>query len=367
MMQNYSQRNNDQPEPPPKRGVRLSRRMIVVLAVIAVVMLICCSAGIVTAYSLLNRPLGPALALPTETPASMPVSTQSPAPAAGPTATPAPARAPTGTSMPEQQPAVTCGQSGAINILILGVDSPVPAAPRGPLAIRMVKVDFSRKTAAVFTFPRDVLVTVSGLEGLGIIQSRLGQAYLSATTMGGYTETGAINLLAQALSGSFGAQADHYVMVKLPNAALAIDTLGGLDVEIPLGYDGRVFGLPVYPAGVHHMTGSQALAYGMAPSSPELWNSIARQDRVLKALRTKILSPGILPIIPSLVTQLFQTVTTDFSPQQILDLACVAQEIPAEQIAYAEVEPGDVTTSADGALIPNGDAIRRKAEQYLGK
>lgn len=356
-----------QPEPEPKRKFSLSGKAIVILSIIVVVALFLCVGGIAAASYLMGAPLGPALEIPTEIPTAVIEPTQAPPLAAAPTSAPPASAIPTAAPTTTPQPVTTCNQSGAMNILILGVEPPVPSFPRGPLAIRMLKLDFGQKTAVVFTFPRDLSVSVTGLEGLGINQTTLGQAYLKAMSQGGYSETAAINLLATALSNNFSARADHYVMIKLANLSLLIDSLGGVDVNVSPAFDGRSMRLPYFSAGYNHMTGSQAITYGVSSSALDQWNAANRQNQVFQALGLKVLSPNILPSVPALVTQFFMIVTTDFSPQQILDLACIGQSISPERITYVEVGPADVTRSADGALIPIGDSIRTKAQQYLGK
>jgi LCP family protein required for cell wall assembly len=355
-----------EPEQPPKRRFSLPRRTILILAISGVVMLILCLGGFVVVSSLMNTPLGPALEIPPAIPTEAIPPPQPPAPAAAPTQAPA-TIAPT--ALPSSTPAATtvCGESGAMNILLLGVDSPLPAFPKGLLALRMVKVDFSNQVAGLFAFPRDLYVAVTGLEGLGVTKTTLNLAYLKAATQASYGETGAINVVATALSNNFGARADHYVMIKLANLALLIDSLGGIDVNVSPAYDGKSVGLPFYQAGFHHMTGKEAITYGSAPSALDQWNASNRQNQVFQALRQKVLSANILPNIPSLVTQFFQIVTTDFTPKQLLDLACIAQQITPDRIVSAGADPSDVTPSADGALIPIGDLIRTKAQKLLGK
>jgi LCP family protein required for cell wall assembly len=363
--------NFEQPESvpeTPKGRFSFSRRTVLTIVIVGIIVLFLCIGGVVVTATLWNTPMGPALAIPTEMPAVSILPTAEPAEAAEP-APPQPTAEPAPTSEPQpaEVPATVCGESGSWNILLLGVDSPLPMLPRGPLAIRMVKVDFSGQSAAVFSFPRDLLVSVQGLEGLGIQQTTLLRSYLSAVDQAGYSESGAINLLANALNDNFGARADHYVSIRLSNLALLIDSLGGVDVYLPAAYDGRPVGLPFYLAGYHHMTGIEAITYGVAPTAADQWNAADRQNQIFQALRVKVLSPAVLPNIPSLVNQFFQIVATDFTPKQVLDLACIAQEIPTDRVVFSGVAPSDVTPAADGSLIPIGDAIRTKSQQLLDK
>ena len=119
----------------------MSRRQIgIILAVIAGVILLCACAGTI-GYLALNTPLGPALK--SNTPVVFPTTVITSV-----AATPKPLLP---TLTPSATPGLTanCGATGSMNILIMGVDSPFSDSFKGPLAIRLVKLDFSQKKATV--------------------------------------------------------------------------------------------------------------------------------------------------------------------------------------------------------------------------
>jgi LCP family protein required for cell wall assembly len=343
------------------------RTLIIAVIVIAIIILLSICIGIFYGVNTLyTSPMGPTLEMPTgipmENPANPLAATQGPFPTPIlPTAIPSKTPPSAATTQ-----AAICGQSGSTNILTLGVDSPFPSGVRGPLVIRIVKVDFSQKTAVVFAFPRDLWVSVGGLEGYGLTQGRLNQVYLFARDRAGYNDAAATNLIAQSLYRDFGARSDHYAIIRLSNLAWMIDTVGGLDLYIPVVYDGTPYGFHYFGAGQYHLNGALALEYAMAPSPAQQWNGLARQNQILQALLQKLQSTDIISRLPSLVQQFFYTMTTDYSLQQMLDLVCILREIPADRITYVEAGPSDVIQRSDGSLISNGDSIRRKVEQYLG-
>ena len=332
----------------------MSRKNVVIIAaVIGGIMLLCVAAGVV-GYFLLNTPLGPSLALETQIPA--PASGTTPATTEG--ALPEPVQ-------PTAETADFCGEKGSINILVMGVDSPFGDGRKGPLAIRLVKVDFSRKTADVFSFPRDLWVPVKGLEALHIDHERLGGLYQIARDDAGWGEAEAARLVAQTLADAFGAYSDHYVMGRMATLVDIIDALDGITVTVPVAHDATAWGMHYFPAGPYHMSGLLAMEYAVAPNLAGQWDGWDRQSLVLYALFQKILSPDTLTKLPDLIPLFLQVAVTDLSLQQMMNFACISREIPRDRMVFAEVGPEDVTFGPDGVQYPNTEAIRAKVAQNL--
>ncbi len=59
------------------------------------------------------------------------------------------------------------------------------------------------------------------------------------------------------------------------------------------------------------------------------------QNIVMCALRKKLLSPAIVPAIPKLVRDFRRNVQTDLSPEQINQLACLAQQMNGMDVVFA--------------------------------
>jgi anionic cell wall polymer biosynthesis LytR-Cps2A-Psr (LCP) family protein len=142
----------------------------------------------------------------------------------------------------------------------------------------------------------------------------------------------ATNLLAQTLADNFGTAPNHYVTAYESSFATVVDALGGIDVVMPADFE-------VFKAGVHHLDGAQTVHYLTSMTSPGIPTETARMERhraVLVALREKALSPGILQALPEL-WQVFATsevIKTDLSPQQLLDLVILFEQIPESQVTF---------------------------------
>ncbi len=328
------------------------RIIIVVAGIIGIILLCACVVAI--GYAAMNLPLGPALQLETQNPTARPEPTSGPMESVS---SPLP--------IPIAKEVANCGVRGSWNILVMGVDSPFGDGLKGPLAIRLVKVDFSRKTVNVFSFPRDLWIPVKGLESYGIPQARLGELYLIARSNAGLSDAAATNLVAQNLYRNFGAWSDHYITGKMSTLAIIIDTVGGITLDVPVAHDATPYGFHYFPAGRFTMNGLLALEYAIAPTASDQWNGFDRQTLVLYALFQKILSPETLPRLPTIIPQFLQVATTDLSLQEMLNLSCISQQISKEQTVFAEVAPEDVTFGDSGVLYPNMEAIRAKVVQNL--
>ncbi len=332
----------------------MSRKRILIVVAVLIGIFLLCACAVAIGYAAMNTPLGPAIQLQTPTPTAQPEQTSEVA-----------ATVPSTLPAPTAEAVANCGLKGSLNILIMGVDSPFQDGLKGPLAIRLVKIDFSLKTANVFSFPRDLWIPIKGLESYGITHARLGELYLIARSNAGLGDAAATSLVAQNLYQIFGAWSDRYITGKMSTLALIIDTVGGITLDVPVVHDATRYGFHYFPAGRSTMNGLLALEYAIAPTASDQWNGFDRQTLVLYALFRKILSPEILPKMPTLIPQFLQVATTDLSLQEMLNLVCISQQISKEQTVFAEVAPEDVTFGASGVVYPNMEAIRAKVVANL--
>lgn len=273
-------------------------------------------------------------------------------------ATPQPTQVPT--------PATVCGQSGVITILFLSRDKSNGTWPYGADLIRFVRVDFSNKTVRLIAVPRDLWVATPHLNNLKLDHSRLGLVYyrVEQNTTGTTTEitTAATNAVAQALYDNYGVTADHYIFFEMRYFAQAIDQLGGLDVNVPADISAGEYS---FHAGEQHLDGTNALLYARLLPGNELsagWNRMDRQNLILKALIAKLLEPANIVKIPDLINQFKQDITTDLSPELITNLACLAGQVPQDQITTTQVDQSMILGAGpDTSMI----ADTAKVTQFL--
>lgn len=307
-----------------------SQRIIITLLSITAVSLV---AGIgVYLFQILRAaaqtPLGPALPF---TPQSLP-PTWTVSPGSAPTQFGQVTLAPT-SSFPTSTPGPRCGGPAVMNVLVVGSDARNDNYLYGlGDAIRLVRVDFATPKVSALEFPRDLWVEIPHIaDNLnGQDHEKLNQAFLYGQPGFKYWDdpTEGSGLLALTLNKNFGARVDHYITVNMRTFEHIIDALGGIDVEIPNDEVAKTSGLPV---GTHHLNGAQALKLARNRSGGSFERG-DNQNLVVCAVRKKLTSPETVTQIPALIETFQDNIRTDFTPEQLAQLACLAAQMPPENI-----------------------------------
>lgn len=317
---------------------RSQRTIIGILSVIAFSLL----AGIgVYAFQAVNavaqRPLGPALPF---IPQSLPPTwTASPGPA--PNQVGQVTLAPT-IAFPTSTPGPRCNGPALMNILVIGADTRGDNYTYGlGDAIRLVRVDFNTPKISALEFPRDLWVEIPHIADdlNGQDHEKLNQAFLYGQPGFKYWDDPAegSGLMALTLNRNFGANVDHYITVNMRTFEHIIDALGGIDVEIPNEEVAKTTDLKV---GTHHLNGAEALKLARNRSGGS-FERADNQNIVLCAVRKKLTSPQVVTQIPALIEAFQDNIRTDFTPAQLSQLACLATQMPPENIVLASF-PADL-------------------------
>jgi len=287
-------------------------------------------------FTLYRQPLGPPLNLPTLTQSMAPTLTTFPMEtlAVNSTATEVPPTA-TATLKP------LCGGPTVMNILAIGSDARGDHYLYGLADImRLVRVDFVNARVSILEVPRDLWVEIPEISAhYGITQGKLNQAYLYGNKGLGYYDgpSEGPGLLARTLNLNFGARPDHYLAVNMKTFENIVNAVGGIDVYLPEEVSVRSPSNPkgfAIPPGQHHIDGETALWVARIRE----YSTFSRADNqniIMCALYKELLSPAGVPAIPKLVTDFREYVQTDLSPQQINQLACLANQMNGTGVVFA--------------------------------
>ena len=286
-------------------------------------------------FAFAEKPLGPAL----PTLAMPPTWTASPGPAPGQAGqvTLAPTISfTTPTSGPR------CGGPALMNILVVGADTRGDNYTYGlGDAIRLVRVDFATPKVSALEFPRDLWVEIPHISDNlnGQDHEKLNQAFLYGQPGFKYWDdpSEGSGLMALTLNKNFGANIDHYITVNMRTFEHIIDAMGGIDVEIKDEKVAKTSGLKI---GTHHLNGPEALKLARNRSGGS-FERADNQNLVVCAVRKKITNPQILAQIPALIETFQDNVRTDLTPAQLSQLACLATQMPPQNIALASF-PSDL-------------------------
>ncbi|MBM2826303.1 MAG: putative LytR family transcriptional protein [Dehalococcoidia bacterium] len=281
-----------------------------------------------------------------------------------------------GASGEDSPEAAASSTRGRVNVLILGVDlrpEDGKGAPSRTDTMMVASIDPINKTAALLSIPRDLWVPIPLQDGK-VVHERINAANVYGEL---YNYPGGGPALARdTVQYNLGIRVHHYVLLDFEGFEALIDALGGvtLELEEPLvdhEYPTQNYGVKsIYiPAGVQHLNGERALWY--ARSRHQDWDlgRVKRQQRLLMAVRDRVLGLNILPRIPALWGRFNGAVETDMGLSRVLSLALVAKDIKKEVIVLRSLDENYVSpeTAPDGAevLLPLRDKIKTLVKEVF--
>ena len=251
----------------------------------------------------------------------------------------------------DKRPASTA-RTGALNVLLLGSDSRISAGDPGQWAmgaqrtdaIMLVHVQADRKAAYVVSIPRDSWVPIPG-HGTAKINA--------AFSWGGPA------LMVRTVESVTGVHVDHVVIADFDGFKQLTDDLGGVDIKIPKAtHDERAS----WTAGVHHMTGEQALNYVRQrhnlPGGD--FDRIKRQQTWIKVVVRKLVASGTMsnPVaLNRALTTLSKSVATDagFDMDKIGALASSLGSMDPGELRFLTTPTAGGGVSSDGQMYVKVD------------
>ncbi|GAB4452306.1 MAG: hypothetical protein Kow00120_22500 [Anaerolineae bacterium] len=329
----------------------MDRRAFVVGLLLVVVTAGCSPVATAPQNISLSEPTQPP---PTQTLAWV-VITPTPAQAADaaplPTVTLMPSLMPTATAWPTPTP--TPASNAHFTMVLLGIDSR-PANPSWMTdTMMLIDINPMAQTASLLSIPRDLWfwTDIPG-EPLRQVNRFYALAELAEDGAGGPA-------VKEMLNFNLGVDVDAYAVIDFQVFVSLINAIGGVDIELsqPLSdptYPDAGFGYdPLYlPAGLNHLDGETALKYARTRHVDSDYGRISRQQRLLLAIREKLMQPDVWPAfiaqLPSLWAEVRGWVDTDLTIDQLMQLALFARSVPLESIEIATLRAND-----DGVVARN--------------
>jgi len=324
--------------------------------------------GVYVVYYLVNRPMSQALSLTTPTQeVVLPPPTQTPIPEEKSPSAVAAMPAATATTSPTDVPSI-CGNTGSMRLLVIGLTLPTDGEVLGADAIRLVTIDFDQPSATILALPALLWVETPALAELGVEETHLTAVYTEAyenrkVTSERYRHQLATQALAQTIIDNFGFVPDHYITFDERTFIESVDTLGGIEINLPEAVDGTSEEYGIYTAGQQTLDGMRTLNFARLfyPDGVEdvdTWGNMARQKLVVQAILAEALKPQNFTKIPALADDLMSGVVTDLSLKQTLDLVCIVEKVGQSTLTL-EVSKEMVTRDDSGRMIPDVEAIKQ--------
>lgn len=238
----------------------------------------------------------------------------------------------------QQAPAQAPKDSETVNILLVGLDGGKDKQNDGvQRADTLMLARLHPKTGEVslLSIPRDLYVEGVGPKGEA---GRINSAY----AYGGVEET------VQMVEELVGAPVDHYVAADFKGFEEIVDSLGGVKVQVKKDYLAN----RGIPTGEQVLDGKHALLYVRYRKTPRGdLGRIERQQQLLAALRSQVLSWDSLSGSPGIVRSLNEHVETDMRVPQMISLGRTLVRDKEDVGLESKQLEGDPVTLSDGREV----------------
>lgn len=241
-------------------------------------------------------------------------------------------------------------------IMIMGVDERDDDAGRSD-TLMIASIDPKTNQASLLSVPRDTRVKI---KGHGFDKVNAAYAY------------GKERLSQDTVENLLGVNIDHYIIINTKSFKKIIDAIGGIDIDVPkrMHYedpwddDG---GLIIdFQPGMQHMDGAKAVTYVRYRDEEGDLGRIRRQQDFVRACMEKIVSPAIIPKLPSVIKEVMGSIETDLSFRQLLEFAGTLKESKNNGLKTDMVPGKPLYIEGISYWIPDLNKLRLTVADTLG-
>jgi polyisoprenyl-teichoic acid--peptidoglycan teichoic acid transferase len=214
-----------------------------------------------------------------------------------------------------EQSRAILGTDGRFTILLLGSDARAGRLFGRTDAILVASVNPATRQAAVFSIPRDVVNFP--LSARTKYPGKINALFPYLVSKYGRTSAGV--RLRAIIGNALGVEIDAYALIGFTGFRRLVDTVGGVDVYVArrlrdpwytILRAGRRVHI-TFPVGVNHLVGQYALAYARIRHVDSDYARARRQQQLIIAAITKVLSRGPDAALAGLVAASAGVVKTD--------------------------------------------------------
>jgi LCP family protein required for cell wall assembly len=218
------------------------------------------------------------------------------------------------------------GGKDTVRILVLGEDDSnarrKKQQPHGLSdTMMLLNVNLSTNSMAVLSIPRDTKADIPD-HGTRKINS--------ANVLGGPQLA---SVMAEQVTGL---KPDYYIETNLEAFRKCVDILGGVDmyVEKNMHYNDNWGNLHInLKKGYQHLNGEKAMEYirFRHDKMGDIWR-VERQQKFIKVIAMKALSPANLPRLPRIVAAVKENVDTDMDVKDLMTLAMLPKKVDLNKV-----------------------------------
>jgi LCP family protein required for cell wall assembly len=293
---------------------------------------------------------------PTEAATATPTATATPEYPWGSFAAPV---EPSAIDIPRPAPEIEFPAS-VVNIILLGSDQRPNEGGHRTDTMMVVSLNPSAGTATLFSIPRDLYVYIPGWR-----VDRINVADVE----------GGPEMVAQTILYNFGIRIDYWARVNFYGFVTAIDTLGGIEVQITgfLNDNCNHTEYTYYAGTTRYMDGTTALCYVRNRLVTGDIDRLRRQQEVIRAIFDRVVSLDGLSRLPDLYAQFSNIVETNMGLENMLPLVPLATTVAGDPSAVHQyaidasmASLWRVPYSGASVLLPDWDAIHALLRTAFG-
>ena len=210
----------------------------------------------------------------------------------------------------------------------------------------VMTLDLINKKATMLSIPRDTYTHIAGTH----TTTKINAAY----------STGGPERTVATVNEFLGTNATHYLVLNIDATKKMVDALGGVDVDVehPMHYHDKWGHLSIdLQPGEQHLDGNSAVSFaryrhpdaGKQPT-PEDGDErrMYRQHVLMRAMVDKAKTFANVAQAPQLIDVAMSTIRTDFTRQQLFDIAAIFKRVQQSDIQTASI-PGEDFRGPGGA------------------
>ncbi len=240
------------------------------------------------------------------------------------------------------------------NTLIVGSDGRPGEIHTRADTMMVMRTDPDSGRVKFLSIPRDLLVEIPGFG-----REKINQAF----RLGG--QRGAI----RAVRGYTGLPIHHLMIVRFGGLPKVVDAVGGIDVtnptELNCGYIGQT--TEHFDAGRIHLDGARTLVYSRVRyNCGDDFARMERQQQIVAALKSKIVSPLSLPLAPWRGSALVRAISTDLGAIELIKLGWLQARLTNDpkRDRLRLVGTGQ-TVGGQSVIVPDDSANEAIIERFV--
>lgn len=253
----------------------------------------------------------------------------------------------------KREQVVSLQEHDPVSFLLLGVDER-PDDPGRSDTIMIATVNPEQKSILLFNIPRDTYVDIVG-KGT---RDKINHAYAF----------GGVEMAIDTVEHFLDIPIDYYAKINMTGFREAIDTLGGVEIEVPFTFESSGV---LFTEGPMFMDGKTAMKYiQMRKKDPrgDLGRN-ERQQQVVKAILRQSLTVKNFHKIDDILASVGNNLKTSIAPSDYVSLHDIYRMLDTDRIESLEIKGEHTTMDGIYYYVVNDEErerISRRVKAHLG-